>query len=140
MLINTLDKTVASCLVALLLCPLNVLAQSQKPSTLDAQGQTRLERLILVAPPPGNLLAMKAPDVNRITAPNNARQTPPAKCRRGRRSLIGALIGAGGTLPFVGLVHTRFENEAANGTAAAATAVVLGTAAGAFIGLATCGG
>lgn len=40
--------------------------------------------------------------------------------------------------PLAKLVHTRFENEAANGTAAAATTVVLGAAVGALVGLATC--
>ena len=117
MLIATLSKTVTACLVAFALCP------------ADAQAQWGTE----------NRLVMKAPAIKLIATHGNAQQALPPRCRRGRRALIGALIGAGGTLPFVGVVHSRFENEAANGTAAAATAVALGAAAGAFIGLATCG-
>jgi hypothetical protein len=139
MFIATLHKTVASFLVALLLRPVNAHAQSETASGLDAQRHMTLRRLKVPLAPFDNLRVLNAPTIKGIAAPDIAQQTSPAKCRPGRRSLIGALIGAGGTLPFVSLVHTRFENEAANGTAAAATVVALGAAAGAFVGLATCG-
>ena len=59
-------------------------------------------------------------------------------CRRGRRALLGAAIGAGASVPIAVFAHGRFENEARSGGAAAATAIVLGAAAGAFVGLSTC--
>jgi hypothetical protein len=62
----------------------------------------------------------------------------PRKCRAGRRALIGALIGAGASIPLARLAHDRFENEAASGPKAAATTVLLSAGAGALIGLATC--
>jgi hypothetical protein len=65
------------------------------------------------------------------------RPVPPT-CRRGRRALIGALIGVGASIPLAVVAHTRFENEAASGAGAAATTLALGAAAGAFIGLSTC--
>ena len=66
------------------------------------------------------------------------RRTVPSVCRPGRRTLIGALIGAGASIPLAVVAHKRFENEAASGAGAAATTLALGAAAGAFIGLATC--
>jgi hypothetical protein len=72
-----------------------------------------------------------------LTAPSQA-QTTARTCRRGRRAWIGALIGAAAATPLAALAHERWENEAANGAAAAATTVTLGAAAGAFIGLSTC--
>ena len=65
-------------------------------------------------------------------------QQPPNECRRGRRAWIGALIGAGASVPVARFVHTRWENEAANGDAAAATTVAVAAAVGALIGAATC--
>lgn len=75
------------------------------------------------------------------TAPRPiAKQTKSARmCRRGRRALLGALIGTAAAAPLAALAHKRWENEAANGAAAAATTLALGAAGGAFIGLATCG-
>ena len=54
-------------------------------------------------------------------------------------ALFGALIGTAAAAPLAALAHKRWENEAANGAAAAATTLALGAAGGAFIGLATCG-
>ena len=71
------------------------------------------------------------------TAPVS-QQTAPPKCDRGRRALIGGLIGTGGAIPAAVVAHRRWENEAGNGAGAAATMLALGAAAGAFIGLATC--
>ena len=62
----------------------------------------------------------------------------PRKCRAGRRALVGALIGAGASIPLAKLAHDRFENEAASGPKAAVTTVLLSAGAGAFVGLATC--
>jgi ferric-dicitrate binding protein FerR (iron transport regulator) len=59
-------------------------------------------------------------------------------CRRWRRLLIGAAIGAAAAAPLAGLVNRRFENEAADGTAAAAGVVGLGGLGGALVGNATC--
>ena len=59
-------------------------------------------------------------------------------CRRGRRTWIGAVIGAAVSAPLAKVAHDRFENEAASGAGAAATVLTLGAAAGAFIGLSTC--
>src|SRR5688572_6872221 len=103
----TFHKTVASSLVALLLCPLNAHSQSRTPPGGATHEPMKLGRLkVPVELPFESLLAVKAPAVNQIAVPNMAQQTSPPKCRRGRRTLIGALIGAGGTLPFIGLVHT----------------------------------
>ena len=55
-----------------------------------------------------------------------------------RRALIGALIGAGASVPLAKLAHDRFENEAASGPKAAVTSVLLSAGAGALVGLATC--
>ena len=69
-----------------------------------------------------------------------ARQTKGVEtCRRGRHALFGALIGTAAAAPLAAVAHKRWENEAANGAAAAATTLALGAAGGAFIGLATCG-
>ena len=69
-----------------------------------------------------------------------ARQTNGVEtCRRRRRALLGTLIGTAAAAPLAALVHKRWENEAANGAAAAATPLALGAAGGAFIELATCG-
>ena len=62
----------------------------------------------------------------------------PPKCRACRRALIGALIGAGASVPWAKLAHDRFENEAASGPKAAVTTVLLSAGAGALVGLATC--
>ena len=80
-----------------------------------------------------------APSLN-SAAEQIAKQTKGARmCRRGRRALLGALIGTAAAAPLAALAHKRWENEAANGAAAAATTLALGAAGGAFIGLATCG-
>ena len=69
-----------------------------------------------------------------------AKQTKSATtCRRGRRALLGALIGTTAAAPLAALAHKRWTNEAANGAGAAATTLALGAAGGGFIGLATCG-
>ena len=67
-----------------------------------------------------------------------AQPTRSPKCRRGRRALLGALIGAAGSIPIAAVAHERWENEAASGAGAAMTAVALGAALGAFVGSATC--
>jgi hypothetical protein len=64
--------------------------------------------------------------------------TTPRKCRPGRRAWIGALIGAGASIPLAKLAHDRWENEAANGAGAAATTVLLSAGVGALVGLSTC--
>jgi hypothetical protein len=79
------------------------------------------------------------PSVN-FASKRIARQTKGVEtCRRGRRALFGALIGTAAAAPLAAVAHKRWENEAANGAAAAATTLALGAAGGAFIGLATCG-
>ena len=89
-------------------------------------------------------LPFRLPDqlAETLTLPRQAAASPPAttprKCRPGRRAWIGALIGAGASIPLAKLAHDRWENEAANGAGAAATTVLLSAGAGALIGLATC--
>lgn len=71
-------------------------------------------------------------------APASPRATTPRKCRPGRRAWIGALIGAGASIPLAKLAHDRRENEAANGAGAAAATVLSSAGAGALVGVATC--
>jgi hypothetical protein len=71
-------------------------------------------------------------------APTQAQTDTTPTCRRGRRAWIGALIGAGASVPLAMLAHSRFENENASGAGAAATMIALGAGGGALVGLATC--
>lgn len=83
--------------------------------------------------------AVTGAPVRARTSPSSISQpAQPRKCRAGRRALIGAVIGAGASVPLAKLAHDRFENEAASGPKAAATTVLLSAGAGALIGLATC--
>jgi hypothetical protein len=68
----------------------------------------------------------------------SGRQPTRRDCNRTRRAWIGALIGAAAAIPLAKVAYDRFENEAANGTSAAAAMIGLGAGAGAFIGLSTC--
>ncbi|MGE3509955.1 MAG: hypothetical protein AB7N65_13840 [Vicinamibacterales bacterium] len=70
----------------------------------------------------------------------SAGQQPRAKqtCRRGRRTWLGAILGAAASAPLAKLAYDRFENEAANGAGAASSLLVVGSAAGAIIGLSSC--
>lgn len=79
-----------------------------------------------------------APTLSRMSPTSISQPAQPRNCRAGRRALIGAVIGAGASVPLAKLAHDRFENEAASGPKAAATAVLLSAGAGALIGLATC--
>ena len=74
-----------------------------------------------------------------IASANRPSAAPSAACLRWRRILIGAAIGTVAAVPLARLVHARFENEAADGTPAAAWVVGLGGLGGALIGNATCG-
>ena len=112
-----------------------------------AQGQTgsSTQRRESVQPGSLNLSSIRLRPLAGVSKPTSApiavstqSQGSSRQCRPGRRTWIGALIGAGAVMPLAKLAHTRFENEAANGAAAATTTVILGTSAGAFIGLATC--
>ena len=133
-------RALAFCLVALMLSALDANAQAQVLSEFDASRISKPGRLTLpVLRPLENPVVLNAVRVNDTTVRNRGQQTAPSKCRRGRRALIGALIGIGGSVPLAVLAHTRWENEAANGAAAAATTLALSAAGGAFIGLATCG-
>lgn len=81
---------------------------------------------------------VKRTAAHRVARADLTNQAPAKKCRTGRRAWIGALIGAGAMAPAAMLVHKRFENEAADGGAAAAWTVASGAAVGAFVGAATC--
>jgi hypothetical protein len=129
----------AAWLVATMLLASNVQAQSKRPadSLVPEHVVARFLRVNGGWPRPGSIV-LPVPVATLTAAPQSARQASPPACRRGRRAFIGALFGAGaggGRAPFV---HTRWENEAANGAAAAATMVGLSAAGGAFLGLATC--
>lgn len=70
---------------------------------------------------------------------NTAAQKSP-RCNRGRRALIGGLIGGAASYPLANLAYRRFDNEAATDTGAALAALVIGgsAAAGALIGWNSC--
>jgi hypothetical protein len=120
-------------------------------STADADGSTWLvpeaHAAVDAAPPLRRAIARAAGGATtaptavgagsrRAPGPPAAQTTRP--CRRWRRILIGTAAGAAAAVPFASLVHRRFENEAANGGAAAAWTVGLGALAGALIANATC--
>ena len=137
MLAAVVVRAVGLCVVALMASAIDVQAQTETTLLPRTQEYAMLGRLRLPAIDSAQLSKARV-IIHTPTAPVQ-QQAPSSKCRRGRRAVIGALIGAAGAVPLAVLAHTRWENEAANGTAAAATAVALGAAAGAFIGLATCG-
>lgn len=133
-----LAGTISLCLAAFLGPVRSAQAQSQFAPVL----QHRAEK-------PGGLTipALPALDATSIaplapTQPNlvSSSRQPATKrtCRPGRRTWIGAVIGAAAAAPFAKVAHDRFENEAASGAGAAATVLALGAAAGAFVGLSTC--
>ena len=130
-------RAAAFCVIGLLGFVLEAHAQQEALLARDTRASVYLGGLKLPTLP--ELERPSVPSRGSITHALEAQQAPAPRCRKGRRALIGALIGTGGAIPLAVLAHTRWENEAANGAAAAATTLVLGAAAGAFIGLATCG-
>jgi hypothetical protein len=120
---------------------------SLTPSAVAAQQEDRFPEpvgAVQTAPPkrsafevPPSLFTDSLIPARRSLVPRS-QTAQPRKCRAGRRALIGALIGAGASIPLARLAHDRFENEAASGPKAAATTVLLSAGAGALIGLATC--
>ena len=120
---------------------------SLTPSAVAAQEEDRLPAPVGAAPaaaPKRSAFQVPASILSEslIPAPHSlaplSQSAQPRQCRAGRRALIGALIGAGASIPLAKLAHDRFENEAASGPKAAATTVLLSAGAGALIGLATC--
>src|SRR5688572_10945729 len=131
-------RIVASFALALLVSEGAARAQSEPLSELETHPRGvrgRLSESLSRLPEAGWVLTPSVDSAGRI-----AKQTKSARtCRRSRRALLGALIGTTAAAPLAALAHKRWENEAANGAAAAATTLALGAAGGAFIGLATCG-
>lgn len=115
------------------------LAAAQGPAAIEPE---RLPPVVERAPRPlASPFRFPAPLAETLTLSRQAAAssaTTPRTCRPGRRAWIGALIGAGASIPLAKLAHDRWENEAANGAGAAATTVLLSAGAGALIGLATC--
>jgi hypothetical protein len=101
--------------------------RAETPDTLEVPNPLASNRRLIAVP----ALVQPAPA-------SPSRQPVGRTCSRGRRTWIGALIGAAAAAPVAKVAHDRFENEAANGTAAAASMIALGVAGGAFIGLSTC--
>ncbi len=78
-----------------------------------------------------------------ISARRHNQATLPAPrraCNKGRRALIGAIIGGVAAIPLARFAYRRFDNEAATATGQKlAVLVVSGSAgAGAWIGLQSC--
>lgn len=138
-MVTTTLRAVALWVVALMLSVLDAAAQSPMLSELASQPSVNAYPLavpVFIRPLESRFTL--AAEIKPNAVPDSTQQASPPRCRRGRRALIGALIGIGAAAPLARFAHTRFENEAASGAAAAATTLVLGAAAGAFVGLATC--
>ena len=139
MIATVTARAVALCMMALVGFALDAQAQEKTLLARVTQERAHPGGLKLVLPELERAsVARRGPITTALHAPVQQPASPP-RCRRGRRAVFGALIGAGAAAPLAALAHTRWENEAANGAAAATTTVLLGAAAGAFIGLATCG-
>ena len=65
---------------------------------------------------------------------------PRRACNKGRRALIGAIIGGVVAIPLARFTYRRFDNEAATATGQKLAALVIGgsAGAGALIGLQSC--
>jgi hypothetical protein len=138
-MIRTVLRVTAMCVAGLTAHAVDAPAQSHATILRSVQQQASVGTLRTPALPALERAGgATRPTAVRSPTPAASQQTAPRTCRRGRRALIGALIGAGGSIPVAVLAHERWENEAANGAGAAATMLALGAAAGALIGLATC--
>ena len=121
---------------------LGSVGSAQVQSQLAPSRQYRAETLRGLTVPALPVVAPRVDDPAVPTRPalaSSSRQsTMKRTCRRGRRTWMGAAIGAAAAAPLAKVAHDRSDNEAASGAGAAATALALGAAAGAFIGLSTC--
>jgi hypothetical protein len=135
MRLRTLHASAVALCVAVMVG--NARAQSHTAPPFGHQAETA-DRLVVPRVPVFDGRFASPFAITRPALASTIRQTAKRNCRRSRRAWIGALVGAGAAVPVAKLAHDRFENEAANGAAAAATMVVLGAAVGAFIGLGTC--
>jgi hypothetical protein len=132
-------RTFGLCVIALITSSIDARAQAEVTRHLRGPEPQSLGHLRLPLLPPVDVASGGAtPAVSTAPAPPVQPHASLRSCRRGRRALIGALIGTAGAVPLAVVARNHWENEAANGAAAAATALALGAAAGAFVGLATC--
>ena len=117
-------------LLTILLSP-GHLAQAQ--TTRDAASEAK----VLVIRDSALVIAPDGParrhNQSTVSAPRRA-------CNKGRRALIGAIIGGAVAIPLARFAYRRFDNEAATATGQKLAALVIGgsAGAGALIGMQSC--
>jgi hypothetical protein len=139
MLARSMARIGAACILALTAGEIAARAESRGLSELNTSPSGKPERLSELLSRFSETPRVLTPSVKFAVVRSRNQTTSARTCRRGRRALLGALIGTAAAAPLAALAHKRWENEAANGAAAAATTLALGAAGGAFIGVATCG-